>query len=212
MLGQNNMIVIIDYKSGNLRSVAGAVERVGCIPIISNRIADLEKAEKLILPGVGAFGDGVVNLRRLGLIGLLNDLVMHHKKPILGICLGAQLLAKGSEEFGYHEGLGFIDATVVKIEPNVPSLLVPHVGWNNLIQKKDNVLFKDIPEAALFYYVHSYHIKCNNSNDIVTGKCEYGIELTASFQQENVYGTQFHPEKSQLYGLYLLNNFLNKNI
>ena len=203
------MILIIDYELGNLRSVAGAVERVGYTPVISNKVEDLEKADKLILPGVGAFGDGMANLRRLNLIGPLRDQVLNRNKPILGICLGAQLLANDSEEFGFYQGLGFIDASVRKINPNGSNLRIPHVGWNDLVKQKENILFEDIPMDALFYYVHSFHIQCNIPETVI-GTCTYGIEFTAAFNYKNIYGTQFHPEKSQLYGLYLLKNFLDQ--
>ncbi len=201
------MVVIIDYGLGNLRSVAGAISKLGFEPLISNRIEALEKAEKLILPGVGAFGDGIKNLVRLGLVESLNRLVLKEKKPILGICLGSQLMANESYEFGHHQGLGWIDASVVRIESS--GLRIPHVGWNCLFQLKENVLFAGIPNDALFYYVHSFHVRCNNP-EIIIGECEYGVKFTAAFNQENIYATQFHPEKSQLAGLRLLKNFLEK--
>jgi glutamine amidotransferase len=181
---------------------------VGYEPLISNRVEDLERADKLILPGVGAFGDGMANLYRLGLVEPLTRLVTQHK-PILGICLGAQLIARESYEFGHHRGLGWIEASVVKIDTNGQALRLPHVGWNDLYQVKDSLLFEDIPPEALFYYVHSFRIKCDSS-DIVIGECEYGTRFTAAFQKGNIYGTQFHPEKSQLHGLNLLKNFLEK--
>lgn len=199
------MIAIIDYGLGNLRSVAGAVRKLGFQPIVSHNREELERAERFILPGVGAFGDGIRNLRQLGLVDFLTQKIVKEKKPILGICLGSQLMAKESFEFGYYEGLGWIDASVVRIE--APGLRIPHVGWNNLIQIKDNLLFKEIPSDALFYYVHSFHVRCSN-RDIIVGECEYGQVFTAMFQQENIYATQFHPEKSQLHGLNLLKNFL----
>lgn len=209
-LGFINMkVVIVDYGLGNLRSVAGAVERVGYEPVISNEVDVLEKADKLILPGVGAFGDGMSNLNRLGLVGTLNRLVIEQKKPILGICLGFQLMARDSHEFGHHQGLNWIDASVIKIITDGNGLRVPHVGWNDLRQIKKSVLFDKIPEDALFYYVHSFHARCD-SDAIVIGECEHGVRFTAAIQQENIYATQFHPEKSQLYGLTVLKNYLNK--
>lgn len=203
------MIVIIDYGLGNLRSVAGAVEKLGYQACVSNRIDDLENANKLILPGVGAFGDGMKNLRELNLIEPLTKLVVRQTKPLLGICLGAQLLTRESCEFGDHKGLGWIDASVVRIEGNGGALRVPHVGWNHTIQVRNNLLFKNIPSGALFYYVHSFHIRCANP-EIVIGECDYGGRLTAAFQYQNIYAVQFHPEKSQWYGLKLLKNFLDK--
>ena len=203
------VIVIIDYKLGNLRSVIGAVERLGHEALISSRVEDMEAADKLILPGVGAYGDGMVNLRSLGLVEPLTRMVVTEGKPILGICLGSQLLARVSYEFGTHPGLGWIEAEVVRLEPEDSSLRVPHVGWDDLVQVRESVLYDDVPQDALFYYVHSFHIKCDNQ-DIVIGMCDYGGDVTAAFQQGNIYGTQFHPEKSQRHGLTLLGNFLDK--
>ena len=202
------MVGIIDYGLGNLRSVAGAVEKVGYSQIISDKISDLSKASNLILPGVGAFEDGIVNLMKRNLIENLTDLVINKNVPILGICLGAQLMAKDSYEFGYNKGLGWIDASVIKIETNNECYKVPHVGWNDLFKVKESPLFNGIPHTALFYYVHSFHIKFNDDNCVI-GECEYGNKFTAAFQKNNIYGTQFHPEKSQFYGLTLLKNFLD---
>ena len=204
----SQMVVIVDYGLGNLRSVAGAVEKVGHDPLISSKSEDLEKADKLILPGVGAFGDGMKNLKALGLVEPLKQLV-EKGRPILGICLGAQLLAKESFEFGHHQGFGLIDASVIKIEPNGSSIRVPHVGWNGLIQVKKNLLFDGIDKDALFYYVHSFHIQCHERESVI-GECDYGIRFVAALQKKNIFATQFHPEKSQRQGLTLLANFLEK--
>jgi glutamine amidotransferase len=137
----------------------------------------------------------------------LNKVVLKEKRPILGICLGFQLMAKESFEFGHHKGLGWIEASVSKIESK--GLRIPHVGWNSLIKLKESILFEGIPDDALFYYVHSFHVNCNNPQ-LTIGECEYGMRFTAAFNQNNIYATQFHPEKSQLYGLLLLKNFLEK--
>lgn len=203
------MIAIIDYGLGNLRSVAAAVKRLRHEVTVTNKHEELQQAEKLIMPGVGAFGDAMKNLHRLGLVGLLNRLVIQEKRPILGICLGSQLMAKESFEFGHHQGLGWIEASVLKIEPPDNKLRIPHVGWNDLIQLKEDFIFQGIPQEALFYYVHSYHIQIKN-HDIIIGECEYGMRFVASFHQDNIYATQFHPEKSQLYGLKILENFLSR--
>jgi glutamine amidotransferase len=204
------MIGIIDYGLGNLTSVAGAVAKIGFEPSISSDIKVLANCEKLILPGVGAFGDGMKNLRDRGLIGPLTEVVTKTGKPILGICLGFQLLAKRSEEFGDHEGLGWIDAEVTAIEPDDPKLRIPHVGWNELFQCADCVLFDDVPDESLFYYVHSYALRPANPR-IVVGECDYGGRFAAAVQSGSIFGTQFHPEKSQLHGLTLLRNFLEKS-
>lgn len=201
------MIAVIDYGLGNLRSVAGAVRKLGFEPVVSGAAENIEKAEKLILPGVGAFGDAMKNLRASGLADLLHRLVLDEKRPILGICLGSQLMAKESDEFGRHAGLGWIDASVVRIDPGEEKLRVPHVGWNDLFQIKQDPLFRGIPHEALFYYVHSYCIRCDDPK-IAIGECEYGTRFTAAFHKDNIYGTQFHPEKSQQCGLNLLKNFL----
>lgn len=203
------MIVIIDYGLGNLKSVAASIRKLGFEPLVSNKPEDIEKAKKLILPGVGAFGDGMKNLKNLGLVELLNRVVLKGKKPILGICLGSQLMAKESCEFGHHEGLGWIDASVVRLDVDKNGLRIPHVGWNDLLQIKEDILFEGIPHDALVYYVHSYHVECTNP-DIVIGESEYGKRFTAAIHAENIYATQFHPEKSQLHGLNILKNFLTK--
>jgi len=205
----DNTIVIIDYGLGNLHSVAGAVNKLGYHPKISSEIRDIERAKKLILPGVGAFADGMKNLKNLGLIKPLTDLVVKEKKPILGICLGFQLMADESYEFGHHKGLGWIKAPVIKLKPNDKGLRVPHVGWDEVTQTGGSPLFENIPKDALFYYVHSFHLDCHD-RDIVIGKCDYGMEFTSAIENDNICGTQFHPEKSQLSGLTFLKNYLEK--
>jgi len=203
------MIVVVDYGLGNLRSVLGAVEKLGFDGRISQDHDDIEKATHLILPGVGAFGDGMVNLAARGLPAALHRAVIDKRTPILGICLGAQLLTRDSEEFGTHRGLGWIPASVRRIVTSDPSLRVPHVGWNALHQRRPLTLFAGVPDGALFYFVHSYHIVCDDQ-DMAAGQCEYGGALTAVIHRDNVYGTQFHPEKSQLHGLAVLRNFLTQ--
>ena len=204
------MIAIIDYGLGNLKSVFGAVKRLGYDVVISRDFKDLERAHKLILPGVGAFGDGMRNLNEFGLVDCLSTLVLKESKPILGICLGAQLMAEESFEFGNNQGLGWIKGSVIKFDLADKKLRIPHVGWNSLLQVKDDPLFHDIPDKGLFYFVHSYHLQCKE--DIVIGECEYGNRFTAAFHKNNIYGTQFHPEKSQLLGLELLKNFLGAEV
>ncbi len=200
------MIAIVDYGLGNLRSVAGAVERIGHEPVITSDAEELSRAEKLILPGVGAFGDGMRNLHARGLVQPLNELVLGEAKPILGLCLGAQLIGRDSDEFGRHEGLGWLDVSARRIAAS-NGLRVPHVGWNELRQVRESPLFAGIEDGALFYYVHSYHLVADDP-ELVQGVTEYGGSLTAVVGRDNIFGTQFHPEKSQLDGLRLLGNFL----
>lgn len=202
------MIGIIDYGLGNLRSVLGAIEKLGFQGTISSDSDELSQADKLILPGVGAFGDGIRNLKARGLIDPLNDLVTQQRKPILGICLGFQLLSEGSEEYGDHEGLGWISGRVKRIEPGPEQLRVPHVGWNDFKQTRDCILFDDVPDPALFYFVHSYYL--DTDAETAVGTCTYAVPMTAAVQRGNVFGTQFHPEKSQQHGLTVLKNFLER--
>jgi glutamine amidotransferase len=201
------MIAVVDYGMGNLRSVAGAVRKVGFDPVVTGDPDILARADKLILPGVGAFGDAMRNLRDRGLADRLDRLVLTEKKPILGICLGCQLMAKTSEEFGRHDGLGWIDADVRRLDGEAHGLRVPHVGWNDCFRVKDDVLFDGAAADILVYFVHSFHVVCHE-RDIVVAESEYGIRFTAAFRKGNIYGTQFHPEKSQLGGLGILKNFL----
>tara|TARA_B100000965_G_scaffold187497_1_gene156482 strand:- start:731 stop:1348 length:618 start_codon:yes stop_codon:yes gene_type:complete len=204
------MIGIVDYGLGNLTSVAGAVAKLGFEPVVSADADTLDSADKLILPGVGAFTDGMANLRARGLIDILNELVVKRRKPILGICLGFQLLGQSSSEFGDTAGLGWIDAPVTRLKPADTSLRVPHVGWNDLSQtRSDCILFDGIEDGALFYFVHSYRMETPPDGSEI-GTCDYGGAFTAAVQKGNVFGTQFHPEKSQQAGLTLLGNYLEK--
>lgn len=212
----NLQVVIIDYEFGNVRSVANAIEMLGAHVQLSRDETVLQQADALILPGVGAFGDGMANLKRFGLIPILERLVLDEKKPFLGICVGMQLLAKTGWEGGEHAGLGWLNADVVRFEVDrTHELKVPHVGWNTVRTLRDNALtgtadMTDTAEAMhTYYFVHSYYVACNDP-EIVTGTCEYGIEFPAIIQKENIHAVQFHPEKSQNHGLILLSNFLKQ--
>jgi len=200
------LVGVIDYGLGNLRSVAGAVKKLGHEPIVTHSATELARADKLILPGVGAFGDGMRNLGRLGLVAPLTRQV-EQGTPLLGICLGAELLARDSDEFGRHEGLGWIDASVTRVRPSDASLRVPHVGWNGVRQTRPSVLFENVPQDALFYFVHSYQICCDDPATVIA-VCEYGGSIAAVVARQRIFGAQFHPEKSQRHGLSLLQNFL----
>jgi glutamine amidotransferase len=204
------MIGIIDYGMGNLLSVFNAVEYLGFDAEICADPARLYLMEKIILPGVGAFGDCMKNLKGGGFKEVLNQLVLKEKKPILGICLGMQAMAKIGHEGGNFKGLGWFDAEVVRIEPSDPKLKVPQIGWNNVVWKKDHPVLKGLPESPDLYFVHSFHMKCKRTEDLLA-VCDYGGEVTAAVAKDNICATQFHPEKSQDYGLKILENFLTWN-
>lgn len=201
------MIGVIDYGLGNIASVEGAIEKLGYDVKIVSDLDAIGDADKLILPGVGAFGDGMRKLKERKLDSALREIVIEDRKPILGICLGAQLIANSGTEFGTHKGLGWIEASVEKLTPNDSSLRLPHMGWNEYIKTGNSVLHNNIPESALFYFVHTFHIVPADRSMII-GECEYGGRFVAAVQQDNIYATQFHPEKSQRHGLDLLYNYL----
>lgn len=201
------MIVIIDYGMGNLRSVEKKLLKIGAEVEITNSSEIIKSSTKIILPGVGNFKKAVENIQNLGLWDILNKEVIENKKPILGICLGMQLMARHSDE-GNANGFGWFDAEVLKFKiENKLHYKVPHIGWNSVETKKKSFLFNNLPNNSYFYFVHAYYFKCNNSNDII-GKSEYEIKFTSAIQKDNIYGVQFHPEKSQDIGETLFNNFL----
>ncbi len=202
------MIGIIDYGMGNLHSVLSAVEFSGWEAELVEEPEDLDKYEKLVLPGVGAFRDCISRLNESGLRASLDKRVLEDKIPILGICLGMQVMARRSYEGGVYEGLGWIDSEVVKISENFTVPRTLHMGWNNLKYKK-SVFFDGLPEDPDVYFVHSYYMKCDNPEDVIATTCYGGsADLTAAVHKENIFCTQFHPEKSQTYGLKILSNFL----
>jgi len=200
------MIGLIDYGMGNLRSVYHALEMVGSDVQLCGRPEDLADVEKVVLPGVGAFGRCMDNLRSRGWVEALEEAVHQEGKPILGICLGMQVMATRGFEFGEHVGLGWFDADVVRLTPEDTALRVPHIGWNGTLYDPSNPLFKQLPKNPDFYFVHSYHFRCHEEAD-VAATCEYGGPFTAAVRKGHVFGTQFHPEKSQEYGLRVLENF-----
>ena len=200
-------IVIIDYGMGNLRSVYNKFKRMDVNCIISSKQEDIESAEKLILPGVGHFKYGMQSLIKLDLINLLSKKVLDQKTPMLGICLGTQLFCRYSEE-GNCEGLGWLNAEVVKFRvSDTLKYKVPHMGWNDVDIKNSNFIDKVISSTDKFYFVHSYHLKCNNESDIWMTS-EYDYEFVSAVHRDNIYGTQFHPEKSHDAGIKLLQKFV----
>lgn len=202
------MIVIIDYGLGNNGAIKNMLKKIGADALISNEISIIAAAEKLILPGVGAFDSGMQNILNLGLVPVLNEKVLEKKTPILGICLGTQLMTKSSDE-GTLPGLGWVDGVTVKFDTNKMSTKskVPHMGWNTVkIMKKSN-LFIDSNDNERFYFVHSYHVNCNRPDDILT-TTQYGYDFVSSFAVGNISGVQFHPEKSHRYGMALMKNFV----
>lgn len=198
-------IVIVNYGMGNLGSVENALRSLDGNFLTSNRRADIERADAIILPGVGAFGAAMENLRRLDLVDTLAEQVLARKKPYLGICLGMQILAKDSVEQGFFAGLGWVDGHVVLLPAD--DLSVPHVGWNDIAVREKNPLFARIDDEAHFYFDHSFHLQCRP--ELVVATCAYGGQVVAAIRQDNIFATQFHPEKSQRNGLKLLRNFLN---
>ncbi|WP_163514108.1 imidazole glycerol phosphate synthase subunit HisH [Gelidibacter japonicus] len=204
------MITIIDYKVGNITSIQKMLKKAGYADaIISGRVEDIQNASKLILPGVGHFDYGMKQLKSSGLTEVLNQRVLDDKVPILGICLGAQLMTNGSEE-GKEKGLGWIDAETVRFDKSkLPSnLKIPNMGWTDVTFKQDVPLFRDMPTDSRFYFVHTYHMACNHAEDIAV-TATYGHEFTAGIIKNNIIGMQFHPEKSHKYGMQLLRNFIN---
>ncbi len=208
------MIVVVDYGMGNLFSVAKALEQLGEEVVISNKEEDIKRAEKIVLPGVGSFAEGMKNLKKLSLITVLKKEILENKKPFLGICLGMQLLAITGEEDGLNEGFGWIPFKVEKFKFNSDNqnnaLRIPHMGWDNLILK-ESPLFKGINPENNFYFVHSYHLvplSKKEGEDLIAAECHYGYNFPAAIQKENIFATQFHPEKSQQAGLKILKNFV----
>jgi glutamine amidotransferase len=202
------MIAIINYGMGNLSSVKRKMDRIGVESIITSSREEISGSDKIILPGVGHFAKAVSEIKKLGLWQFLSDQVLVEKKLILGICLGMQLMAKRSEE-GDEEGFGWFDARVLRL--NVSDKIrfkIPHMGWNTINYLKDSPLFEQISLKSEFYFVHSYHVQCYNSVDILA-ETIYEYPFTSAVQKGNISGVQFHPEKSHDVGEQLLRNFVN---
>lgn len=195
------MIAIIDYGMGNLRSVQKAFEYLGNKAVITQQPSEIQKADKVVLPGVGAFRDAMQTIKQKGIDKVLYD-VVEQKKPLLGICLGMQMFFEKSYEYGEHKGLAILQGEIVKLPEGVK---IPHMGWNSLNIKKKSPLFEGLLEEPYVYFVHSYHL--NTEADIVSATTYYGKEIQVAAQKENVFALQFHPEKSGDVGLNILQNF-----
>lgn len=199
-------ILVIDYGVGNHQSVENALKFLGVNYKISGNKQDIAQARALIFPGVGAFGEAMRNLRQTGIDTVLRQQVLVQQKPLLGICLGMQLLAEDSQEDGLHSGLGWIRGHVVKLKPT-KEFRIPHVGWNNLHIKIQEPLFDRLSPNPNFYFDHSYHFACDPY--LISATAWHGIEVVAAIQNHHIFGVQFHPEKSQRNGLKFLRAFLN---
>lgn len=199
------MIAIIDYDAGNIKSVEKALISLGQEVKITGNPEEILSADKVILPGVGAFGDAMENLNRCGLVPVIHE-VVKKGTPFLGICLGLQLLFDRSDEAPGVEGLGILKGEILRI-PAAKDLKIPHMGWNSLHFENDGRLFKGLPEQSYVYFVHSYYLKAEEE-EIVKASTEYGTHIHASVERGNVFACQFHPEKSGDVGLHILKNFV----
>ena len=202
------MVAVVDYGMGNLRSIGKALEHVGGEAVVTARVDDLRDAERIVLPGVGAFGEAIANLRDTGLVEAMEEEVLRKRKPFLGICVGMQLLARDSVEHGRHQGLGWIDASVLPLEVDSADLRVPHTGWNpiEVTAGQDGPLGRVRPGEA-FYFNHSFHV-VPTDDALVAARSDHGPSLVAAVEQGNLLAVQFHPEKSQQAGLEFLADFL----
>lgn len=206
------MIAVLDYGMGNSAAVLNMVRIAGAQAYVCSSPNDLEEASAILLPGVGAFDNGMDKLKNSGFLDVLEKKVIQEKKPFLGICLGMQLLFKKSEE-GRLEGLGWLDGDVTKFDFADLALSrpfkVPHMGWNLVMPNNFDCLYAGLEEEARFYFVHSYHVNCENPLDVLAIS-RYGYEFTCSVHRENIWGAQFHPEKSHQFGIRFFKNFLKK--
>lgn len=198
------MIAILDYDAGNIRSVEKALQHLGEETILTHDFREIQKADKVILPGVGAFGDAMEHLKHYELDRAIKEVVAMDK-PFLGICLGLQLLFESSDETPGVEGLGILKGNILRI-PEEEGLKIPHIGWNSLEFPRVGRLFQDLPADPYVYFVHSYYLQAQEPQ-IVTATCEYGVQIHASVEKNQVFACQFHPEKSGEVGLKILKNF-----
>ena len=200
------MIVIINYGMGNLGSIFNMLKKMGVEAIISSDCSEIEKADKLILPGVGSFDNGMKNIVELGLLQPLHKKIIEEKTPILGICLGMQLFTKKSEE-GTLPGLGWLDGEVIKFDfhDKKGSTKIPHMGWNSISAIRQDTLLSGLSSESRFYFVHSYYVVCGEED--ILAKTYYGYDFASVVRKDNIFGIQFHPEKSHKYGVRIFDNF-----
>ena len=202
------MIAVVDYGSGNLHSIGSAFYMIGADVVVTNKPEDLCEASHIVLPGVGAFGICMEKLIASGIIQSLVEEVFEKGKPFYGICVGMQVLAREGHEFGMNCGLDWLKGIVRKFDVDEKEYKIPHVGWNDIWVSRETPLLKDLGKDKTFYFMHSYHFVADDAN-LVVANCEYGETFSAAIQYDNIFATQFHPEKSQKNGLKLLENFLN---
>ena len=202
------MIAIIDYDAGNIKSVEKALQKLGADVVITNDAQEILRADKVILPGVGAFGDAMANLKKFGLDKVIYE-VVENGTPFLGICLGLQLLFERSDETPGVAGLGILKGEILRI-PDKDDLKIPHMGWNSLLLQNQGRLFQGLSEQSYVYFVHSYYLKAEDEQ-IVKATTDYSVNIHASVEKDNVFACQFHPEKSSDVGLKILKNFVELN-
>lgn len=204
-------VSIVSAGMGNVGSIVNMIKKLGYTSRLCATPSELEPAAKLILPGVGRFGRGMEKLHDVGFTSVLDRKVREEKVPILGICLGMQLMGLGSEEDGGVRGFGWIEADFVRFQPNRATgrITVPQMGWNELSFRRPSALFHEMEQPARFYFVHAYHAECRHPEDVI-GETEYGYRFAAAFERGNVLGVQFHPEKSHKYGMRLIRNFIER--
>jgi imidazole glycerol-phosphate synthase subunit HisH len=200
-------VTIVDYGTGNLSSVKRSLDRLNVRSVVSSHAIDILNTDKIILPGVGHFATAMSRLHALNLIEPLNEAVLIEKKPVLGICLGMEVMARRSDE-GNAEGLGWFDASIVRFNiSNNLKYKVPHIGWNQIRIKKNSILMRHVPEGSEFYFVHSYYMQLSNPSDLLS-ETEYEAYYPSSVARDNIFGVQYHPEKSHDVGEQLLKNFV----
>ncbi len=199
------MITIVDYGMGNLGSIQNMFKRIKVESEITGEVDQIAKAKKLLLPGVGAFDAAMQKIADSGIQEVLNHKATSEKIPVMGICLGMQLLTRSSEE-GKLPGLGWVQADTCRFRPEDPALKVPHMGWNLVHKQNESPLISDLPPEPRFYFVHSFFVRCDQPSDVLT-TTHYGIDFHSIIQHDNIFGAQFHPEKSHKFGMKILENF-----